>query len=101
MFKRFKKWIFFFAALLYLIIIIKSYLLNLAVDNGRTLSQSQTYLADLFLVLRYPVWLILGREVPTAFMFLALAINTCFYAFVIERIFFLLIYRRRVNSKST
>jgi hypothetical protein len=97
MFKTFKIWVFLGSALLYLILLIESYRLNLAIDNGRTLSQAEFFAARLFMVLRYPAWLIWNHDLPAGIVFLAVAINTCCYALAIERIIFLLFYRSKVK----
>jgi len=95
MLKGFRKWLFLSAVLFYLILIIKPYFLNLALDNGRDISQTGHVIAGFFIVLRYPF--LFRGELSLPIVLLALVMNCFCYGFVIERIMFLLFYRLKMK----
>jgi hypothetical protein len=101
MFKGLKIWVFNCSALVYLIVLIYSYFLNLALDNGRIISQTEFFFARLFVILRYPSWIIWNHDLSGVIVFLAGAVNTCCYALAIERIIFLLFYRGKSLAART
>lgn len=99
MFKGFKIWVFGASAVVYLGLIIGSFLINFAIDDGRTVSHAELFVARLFTVLQYPIWLISNQDTSETIALFALAINTCCYAFVIERIIFVIFFRRQLKVK--
>jgi len=83
-------WVFICAALFYLLLLIPSYFLNVAIDNGRTISYTEFFVARLFVFLRYPFWLIRNENLSVPTFLFAAAINTFCYALVIERLIYFL-----------
>ena len=54
MLKGFKTWVFYGAALLYFLLIMESWSINFAIDDGRTVSQTAFFMSDCFLFLGIP-----------------------------------------------
>ena len=96
MYKRFNVWLFVISIVCYFILTNLSYDYALAMDDGRSIPVIKQVIAYFYVVLRFPILMILRDKMVSDVMIqFAMALNGIFYALIVERIFSFLRTRRK------
>jgi hypothetical protein len=96
MYKRFNVWLFAISIVCYFILTNLSYDYALAMDDGRSIPVIKQVIAYFYVVLRFPILMILRDKMVSDVMIqFAMALNGIFYALIVERVFSFLRTRRK------
>ena len=96
MYKRFNIWLFAISIVCYFLLTNLSYDYALTMDDGRSIPLIEQGIAYCFLVLQFPILMLLNNRMPSdAMINFAMALNGIFYALIVERIYFFLRVRRK------
>lgn len=98
MFRRFSLPIFAIVGLIYFVLIYYSFNISFAIDEGSEVTGFQHLIAPIFLVLRYPAWLLWPADGIGPYLVLALSINIICYGLLVERIIYF-VFRRNQSPK--